>query len=167
QGANPPTPVGTQGTNPVSVRVVAADGATPVNGATVGWAATNAATLSICGGASACSTISDESGNASTWVTPAAIGVATITATLAPGVYSPPQSVSGTLFATSSSLDIGVTTPYLWVAQGATVSAPITARVVSSGVPLNGTTVNFRIAQGTGTLSSATGVTNSSGYAST
>ena len=166
QGANPPTPVGTQGTNPVSVRVVAADGVTAVNGATVGWSATNAVGLSVCGGASACSTISDESGNASTWVTPAATGVATITATLAPGAYSPPQSVAGTLFATSSSLDIGVTTPYLWIAQGATVSAPITARVVSSGVPLNGTTVNFRIAQGSGSLSSSTAVTNSSGYAS-
>lgn len=167
QGANPPTPVGTQSTNPVSVRVVAADGITPVNGATVGWNATNAAGLSVCGGAPVCSTISDESGNASTWVTPAATGVATITATLAPGVYNPPQSVAGTLFATSSSLDIGITTPYLWVAQGATVTAPITARVVSNGVPLNGTTVNFRIAQGTGSLSSATGVTNSTGYAST
>ena len=164
QGANPPTPVGTQGTNPVSVRVVEADG-TPVNGATVGWSATNGATLAVCGGSSTCSSISDESGFASTFVTPSATGVSTITATLAPGVYSPPQSVSGTLFATSSSLDIGVTTPYLWVAQGATVSVPITARVLDLGVPLNGTTVNFRIAQGSGSLSSGTGVTNSSGYA--
>jgi len=76
------------------------------------------------------------------------------------------QSVSGTLSATSSSLDIGVTTPYLWIASGATVSQPITARVVNTGVPQSGVTVNFRIAQGTGSLSSATAVTNASGYAS-
>ena len=37
QGQNPSTPVGTQATNPVMVRVLAADGVTPVNGATVGW----------------------------------------------------------------------------------------------------------------------------------
>jgi hypothetical protein len=35
-GLNPSTPVGTQATNPVSVRVLAADGVTPVSGATIG-----------------------------------------------------------------------------------------------------------------------------------
>jgi hypothetical protein len=35
-GANPSTPVGVQAANPVSVRVVASDGVTPVSGATVG-----------------------------------------------------------------------------------------------------------------------------------
>jgi hypothetical protein len=165
QGANPVTPVGTQGTNPVMVRAVAADGVTAVSGATVGWSTTNGATLSACGGASGCSAITDESGIASTFVTPTATGVATITAALAPGVYNPPQSVAGTLFATSSSLDIGVTTPYLWVALGATVSVPVTARVVDLGAPLIGTTVNFRVAQGSGALSSGSAVTNSAGYA--
>jgi hypothetical protein len=165
QGGNPQTPVGTQATNPVSVRVVASDGVTPVSGATVGWTTTNGVSLSACGGATNCSVATDASGMASTLVTPAAVGSATITATLAPGVYNPSQSVSGSLSATESSLDIGVTTPYLWVAQGATVSTPITARVLSNGVPQNGRTVNFRIAQGSGSLSSATGVTNSTGYA--
>jgi hypothetical protein len=165
-GSNPPTPVGTQATNPVTVRVLASDGVTPVDGATVGWTTTNGATLSICGGASSCSQISDESGIASTRVTPAAAGNAVITATLAPGVYSPAQSVAATMTATSSSSDIGVTTPYLWIAQGATVSAPLTARVVSLGVPQRGVTVNFMVAQGSGTLSAASAVTNSQGYAS-
>lgn len=165
QGANPPTPVGTQATNPVSVRVVAADGVTPVSGATVGWTAANGTAMSSCGGASSCSVVTDESGNASTWVTPVAAGVASITAAVAPGVYNPAQSVSGTLFATTSSSQIGVTTPYLWVAQGATVSVPITARVVSNGIAENGVTVNFTIAQGSGSLSSAAAVTNSAGYA--
>jgi hypothetical protein len=166
QGGNPPTPIGTQATNPVSVRVVASDGVTAVDGATVGWTTTNGATLSACGGVSNCSVVTDESGSASTWVTPASTGVATITATLAPGVYNPAQSVSGTLSATSSSSDIGVITPYLWVASGATVSVPITARVLSAGTPQSGVTVNFRVAQGTGSLSSSTAVTNTTGYAS-
>jgi len=165
-GSNPPTPVGTQATNPVMVRVLASDGVTPVDGATVGWTTTNGATLSTCGGASSCSAISDESGVASAWVTPAATGTAAITATLAPGVYSPAQSVAGTLSATSSSSDIGVTTPYLWIAQGASHSAPLTARVVDMGVPQSGKQVNFFIDQGSGSLSAPNAMTNSNGYAS-
>ena len=166
QGMNPLTPVGTQATNPVIVRVLAADAITPVDGATVGWSATNGATLSACGGISSCSAISDEGGIASTWVTPAATGNAVITAMLAPGVYSPAQSVSTTIAATSSSLDIGVSTPLLWISQGASVSVPLTARVVSLGAPQSGVTVNFGIAQGSGSLSSPSAVTNSQGYAS-
>ncbi len=166
QGVNPPAPVGTQAVNLVTVRVVASDGITAVAGATVGWATTNGATLSACGGATTCSVVSDESGVAATWVTPAATGSATITATLAPGVYNPPQSISAPVMATSSSLDIGVTTPYLWIASGASLSVPLTARVVSLGIPQSGVTVNFFIAQGSGSLSSASAVTNSSGYAS-
>ena len=166
QGGNPPTPVGTQATNPVSVRVVASDGVTPVSGATVGWSTTNGTSFSACNGAPSCSVSSDEGGSASTFVTPTAPGVATITATLAPGVYSPPKSVSGTLFATSTSLDIGVTTPYLWIAQGASISVPITARVVSLGIAKSGVTVDFAIAQGSGSLSAGSAMTNSAGYAS-
>ncbi len=166
QGVNPPTPVGTQAVNPVTVRVVASDGMTPVNGATVGWTTTNGATLSVCAGASTCSTISDESGIASTWVTLTAAGNAVITATLAPGVYTPAQSVGSTLTGTSTSLDIGVTTANLWIAQGASLSVPLTARVVSLGAPQSGKQVNFFIDQGSGSLSSGSSTTNSDGYAS-
>ncbi|MGA8618049.1 MAG: hypothetical protein WB660_05955 [Candidatus Sulfotelmatobacter sp.] len=67
--------------------------------------------------------------------------------------------------ATSTSLDIGVTTPYLWIAQGASLSVPLVARVVSLGVPKNGATVNFFIDLGSGLLSSSSAVTNGSGYA--
>jgi hypothetical protein len=166
EGVNPPTPVGAQAVNPVIVRVLASDGITPVNGATLGWATTNGATLSTCGGASTCSAISDESGMASTWVTPAASGSAVITATLAPGVYNPVQSVAPTLMGTSLPSAIAVTPPYLWIAQGASLSVPLTAQVVSLGAPQSGVTVNFMIAQGSGSLSSPTAVTNSKGDAS-
>ncbi len=165
QGANPPTPVGTQTVNPVIVRVVASDGITPVNGATVVWSTTNAATLSACGGTPSCSVTSDETGLASTWVTPSATGNATITATLAPAVYNPAQAVSATMVATSTSLDIGVNTTYLWIAEGASVSVPLTARVVDLGAPKSGVTVNFFFAYGSGSLSAASAITNSSGYA--
>ncbi len=165
-GSNPPTPVGTQAVNPVIVRVVASDGITPVAGATVAWSTTNLATLSACGGTSGCLAISDESGLASTWVTPGATGDAAITATLAPAVYNPAQSVTATMTATSTLSDIGVTTPYLWIAQGASLSIPVTARVVSLGAPKSGVTVDFFVALGSGSLSAPSAITNSGGYAS-
>jgi hypothetical protein len=166
QGVNPPTPVGTQATYPLTVRVVAADGVTPVNGATIGWSTTNGATLSACASAPTCSVHSDESGIASSWITPAAPGNVVITATLAPGVYNPAKSVAPTMSATSTSSDIGLTPAYLWIAQGTSVSVPLTARVVNLGAPKTGVTVNFFIEQGAGTLSSTTATTNSNGYAS-
>jgi IPT/TIG domain-containing protein len=162
-GSNPQTPVGIQAVNPVIALIVASDGVTPVGGATVGWTTTNGAKLSTCGGASSCSAISDESGIASTWVTPGDPGNATITAMLAPAVYNPPQSISTTLTATSTSSDIGVTNPNLWIAQGASLSVPLTTRVVSQGIPQNGVTVNFFLGSASSPFASA--VTDGNGYA--
>jgi len=164
-GLNPSTPVGTQATNPVSVRVLAADGITPVSGATIGWSANNGLQLSACGGASSCSVTSDQNGDAITWLTPGAPALAILTATLAPGVYSPAKSVTTSLNATESSSDIGVSTPYLWISQGATLGIPLTARVLSNGIPRSGAQVNFTIVSGAGTLSSGSAQTNSTGYA--
>lgn len=166
RGGNPQTAVGTQAANPVTVQVVGSNGVSAVSGATIGWTTTNGATLSACGGISSCSAITDESGLASTWVTPTITGGTNITATLAPGVYNPAQSVTANLSATSSATAIAVTNPYLWIAYGASVSVPITARVVSSGTPQAGVTVNFVVTQGSGSLSSPSAVTNSNGYAS-
>jgi len=145
--------------------VLASDGVTPVAGATIGWSAGNGVQLSACGGASSCSLTSDQNGDAETWLTPTAPGVATITATLAPGVYSPSQSVSVTLNATETASDIGVFTPYLYIAQGATVSVPLTARVLSNGVPQNNLSVNFSVTKGSGVLNSAAASTGATGYA--
>ncbi|HTW57794.1 MAG TPA: IPT/TIG domain-containing protein [Terriglobales bacterium] len=164
-GLNPSTPVGAQATNPVSVRVLASDGVTPVAGATIGWSATNNLQLSACGGLPSCSVTSDQDGNAATWLTPAATGVSTITATLAPGVYNPASSVQATLNATESTSNVGVMTPYLWIAQGATGSVPLTAIVLSDGAPQNNVKVNFTVASGAGTLSASSATTNSAGYA--
>ncbi len=166
-GSNPSTPVGTRAPSPMSVRVLASDGVTPVGGATIGWSASNGLQLSTCGGGSSCSVTSDQNGDAATWLSPAAVGVATITATLAPGVYSPSQSVSVQLNATESASDLGVLTPYLYIAQSATVSVPLTARVLSNGAPQSNLTVDFRIITGSGVLSAATVSTSASGYATT
>ncbi|HXX01664.1 MAG TPA: IPT/TIG domain-containing protein, partial [Candidatus Acidoferrales bacterium] len=137
-GTNPPTPVGAQAVHPVIVQVLAADGVTPVSGATIGWSANNGLQLSACNATPSCSVTTDQSGYASTWLTPTAAGAANITATLAPGVYSPAKSVTATLSATESASDIGVLASYLWISQGATVTVPLTARVLSNGIPQTG-----------------------------
>ena len=165
QGLNPPTPVGTEATNPMIVRAVAADGVTPVGGATIAWSSTNGAALSICGGTTSCSTITDDSGFSSTALTAAATGVANISATLAPGAYSSAKSVSGTLFATELASDIGVAPAFVSIAQGATLTLPLTARVMSNGAPQSGVQVNFNVVSGSGTLSSSSGTTDGNGYA--
>jgi len=164
-GSNPQTPVGIQAVNPVIALIVASDGVTPVGGATVEWTTTNGAMLSACAGASTCSAISDESGLASTWVTPTNPGNATVAAALAPAVYNPAQTVVTTL-ATSQPLpvNIGVTTPLLWIAYGASVTVPLTAQVVNqSGAPLTGVTVNFFLGSASSPFGSA--VTGGNGYA--
>jgi hypothetical protein len=148
-----------------TVRVLAADGVTPVSGATIAWSATNGVQLSACGSASSCSVTTDQTGDALTWLTPAATGVATITAILVPASYGSSKAVSATLNATESASDIGVSTPYLWISQGATVSIPLTARVLSNGTPQNNVKVNFTVVNGSGTLSAASAPTNSTGYA--
>jgi len=149
----------------MSVRVLAADGVTPVSGATIGWSAASGMQLSICSGASSCSVATDQSGGAATSVTPVAAGTATVTATLAPGVYNPAKSVNTTLNATETASDIGGLVPFFWIAQGATVSVPLTARLLSNGLPRNNAKVNFEVVSGSGTLSAVSAQTNSSGYA--
>lgn len=164
-GLNPRTPVGTQAANPVIVRVLQADGATPVAGATVGWSAGNSLQLSACNGSSSCSVQTDQYGEVATWLTPASAGAANVTATLAPGVYSPSKSVSAALSTTQPTTQDEIGVPaFLWIAQGATLSVPLTTRVVSNGNPQNSVTVNFTN-YGAGTLSAASAQTNASGYA--
>jgi hypothetical protein len=165
-GTNPSTPVGTQAISPMRVQALASDGVTPVSGATIEWSSTNGVHLSACSGTTSCSVLSDQDGYALTWLTPAATGSATITATLAPGVYSPSSSVSVPLTATeSSSGDIGVYSPYQYVSQGSSVTLPLTAIVLNKGTPQNNKTVNFSIVTGGGTLSAPSAPTNSSGIA--
>jgi len=164
-GANAATPVGVQAANAMSVRVLTSDGITPVSGATIGWSGTNSVQLSACGGASTCSASTDQNGDAATWLTPMTAGAAYITATLAPGVYSPSKAVTGTLVATETASDIGDLGQYLYVSQGATVIVPVTARVLSNGLPQANVQVNFTIVTGSGGLSASSAVTNTSGYA--
>jgi len=161
------SPVGAQAPSPIRVRATASDGVTPVNGATIAWSATNGAAISACSGASSCSVLTDESGEATTWITPATATASTITAALAPASYSPAQTQQASLAGTETALDLAALAPMQWIAQGATLAVPITVEALIQGAPQANVTVQFRVTNGAATLSSAAAITNSSGLAST
>ncbi len=165
QGNEPATAVGAVAASPLRARVVAADGVTPVNGATLAWSATNAAQLSVCNGAVSCSVLSDESGESSSLVTPTALGSSVVTIALAPASYSPPRSQSASVVGTSSTLDLAAVTPTRWIAQGATLAVPLTVETLDLGSPKAGVTINFALTAGTAKLSASSAVTDGSGLA--
>jgi hypothetical protein len=165
QGGNPATAVGAAAANPIRVRVVAADGVTPVGGATVAWSATNGTVFSACNGLNSCSVLSDEVGEAASLVTPMSSGPSTITMALAPASYTPPQIQQTTLLATSSTLDLVALTPWRWIAQGATMSTPLTVEVLNLGVPRSNVTINFSVVTGSALVSAGSAITNASGFA--
>ena len=123
--------------------------------------------FSACSGTSGCTVVTDQGGQAFNFVTVLTAGVMTITAQLAPASYSPASQVETTLLGTSSSLDIALTPQTAHIAQGASASMLLTARVLSNGNPLSGQTVNFALMKGSGTLTSSSVATDSNGYAST
>jgi hypothetical protein len=165
QGAEPSTPVGSQAANPIRVRAVAADGVTPVTGATIAWSSTNGLQFSACSGASSCSVLTDEAGESSSWVTMTTTGPSAITIALAPASYTPPQTQQDTVVGTSSTLDLAALTPTRWVGQGATLAVPLTVEALDLGVPLPNVTVNFVLSTGTATLSAGSATTNALGFA--
>lgn len=165
QGAEPSTPVGAAAADRIRVRAVAADGLTPVSGATVAWNSTNGMQFSICNGVSSCSVLSDETGESSSWLTPTATGQSTITIALAPASYLPPKTQQATVLATSSVLDLVATTPTRWVGQGATIAVPLTVEALDLGVPKSNVTINFKLTEGAASLSAGTGTTNGLGLA--
>ena len=166
-GSNPWTPLGGQAPNPIIVQALASDGITPVAGATVVFSSSLAAGFASCSGASPCSVVTDQNGQASTFVTPLAAGVATITAQLAPASYPSPKQGQTTLAVRSLSLDLALAPQIAHVAQGATVTVPLTARALSNGAPLTGTNISFAVTKGSGRLSAPGVVTDTNGHAST
>jgi hypothetical protein len=152
-GSNPATPVGGQAPSPFTVRVVQADGVTPVAGASVQFTASPSLAFSACAGGTNCTVLTDQSGLATTFMTVLSAGIMTVAAKLAPATYPSPKQVVTTLFGTSSQLDLSLFTTRAWIAQGATVSLPLTARLLSNGSPVSGASLNYQINQGAGGLS--------------
>jgi hypothetical protein len=166
QGSNPAMPVGGQAPNPIQVQVLAADGTTPVSGASVFFTSTPAVSYSACGGAGSCTLLTDDSGFASSWVTILQATVINVTVELAPGSYKAPKSVQSTLLGVSSPLDISLLSPFAWIAQGATLDVALSARLLNNGASIAGGTVNYQVVKGSATLSAASATTDANGFAS-
>lgn len=166
QGSQSAVPMGTVAPLPVKIQVTAADRITPVHGASVVWTADSGATLSACAGATSCTVLTDASGQSVTSVTVNALGTLNITATLAPASYQTAKSVQCSLQGVNSTLAIGLSSPNVYVARGATVDVPLLAQVVSGGSPLAGRSVNFLLTYGSASLSATNATTNSQGYVS-
>jgi hypothetical protein len=165
-GNNPTTPIGSEAAHPVRIKVIGADGVSPVPGATVALSVSPAAILSACGGAASCTVFSDDDGEVSTRITPTSGGTHVITATLAPASYPPSKSVQATLSAYSAGLDIAILAPYRWVSEGATLDLPLVTKVLANGIPQSGKTILFQVVLGNATLNSGIAYTDSNGYAS-
>ncbi|MGE5725320.1 MAG: hypothetical protein ACM34G_09110 [Acidobacteriota bacterium] len=161
QGAgNSATPVGGEAPNPIRVRVLQADGITPVAGATVNFSASPAQVLFSSCGAKTCAILTDEQGEAGSRMLPAASGAFTVTAAISPSAY-----VHATLTGTSSALDIAAMSPSAWVAEAGSASLPLTVRVLSNGQPVASRSVQYQVTQGSANLSSNTAVSDTAGYA--
>jgi IPT/TIG domain len=163
-GTNPWTPVGGQAPNPITVQAFASDG-TPVPGASIFFTASPAVSFSACGGGNGCTVLTDDTGQASSFMTVLTAGVSTITAQLAPASYQSPQQVQTTLAGESSALDIGLAPQYTHILQNTAANIMLTARALSNGAPLSGQTINFMVMKGSATANPPSATTNSNGYA--
>jgi len=172
-GANPGTPVGGQAPNPIRVQALAPDGITPVAGASVFFTSSPPAAFGACTGGGSCTVLTDQSGQAASFVTALTTGVITITAQLAPASYTSPQQVQTTLvgceMCNGTGLDLALVPQSVSVAQGATVNVNFAARVLSGGIGQPNQTVNFcQFTPGQGCLPgswSVTTTTDAHGYA--
>ena len=68
-----------------------------------------------------------------------------------------------TLVGRESALDIALAPQTTSIMQGASVNLALTARVLSNGFPLSGSTVNFQVFKGSAGLSASSVTTNSNG----
>ncbi len=159
-GSNPPVPVGVMAPNPFRVRVLAADGVTPVAGASVTFTAPGSSVSLLPCNTTACLVASDGAGEADIWILVKASGATTITAALANG-----QTTSATVSGVSGSLMISAVPPKIYVAANTTASVPLLARVVGNGAALPGRLVEFQVMLGSGSLTSTTVTTDSAGEA--
>ena len=164
-GTNPWTPLGGQAPNPITVQVLAPDGTTPVSGASVFFTASPAVAFLVCGGANSCTVLTDDTGQASSFMTVLTAGVSTITAQLAPASYQSPKQVQTTLAGESSPLDIALAPQSKHVQQNSPANLVLAARALSNGSPLSGKAINFMVMKGSATVNPPSATTDSNGYA--
>jgi hypothetical protein len=161
-GSNPATPVGADAPTPMRVRVVAADGVTPVPAVPVTFSVPTASLLMPCG-ASSCVVLSDDGGEAASTLSVKFAGVNVVTASLSNGA-----KVQATVLGTSNGLVLAALNPSRFVASGSTVSLSLLVKALNAdGSPAAGQQVSFIRTVGSGTLTATSATTGANGSAST
>jgi hypothetical protein len=157
-GANPQIAVGTDAPFPIVVRAVAAD-STPLAGVTVTFTVSPAQSQFPLCGSNVCSLVTDANGEASIVLTVKAAGTNTVTATLPNGKFATADT-SG-----STGLRLTAVKPFTAILAGSVVGSPLAVQLMNSGTPVSGQQINYSITSGTGSLSTASAITNASGIA--
>jgi hypothetical protein len=161
-GITPATPIGSDASIPVRVRVVAADGVTPVPSIPVTFSVPPASLLSPCG-TSSCSVLSDDTGEAASVLLVESVGVNVVTASLSNGARVQ-TSISGT----STGLVLVAVNPSRFVASGSTVALSLLVKALNAnGTAAAGQPVNFVRTVGSGTLTTSSATTDVNGSANT
>ena len=148
--------VGQTASVPMAVQILHGDGVTAVAGVAVSFAVTSGgATLSACG-AGTCQVVTDAQGMARTMVTATSAGAITITATAAGGV------AMATMAGIVRVQQVTAARSVLYVAEGATVSWPVSLALTDNGglvegvaVTWSGSTPGLLFAQTTSTANAA------------
>ena len=160
--------VGTAAATSFAVRVLAADGVSPVVGEAVQFAATGSALLGGCGTAG-CTIATDARGMATVTVTPMAAGVVTVTASSNAGSAS--ATVTGTALPDLLQV-VQVPTGTVYAGEAMTPGFAVRLVLADRKTPVAGQTVTFSVSTGAATMgacgaASCTVATDSNGMAST
>lgn len=161
---SPSVPVGGETPNPIRIRVTAADGVTPIAGATVTLSVSPAPSFFPVCGTNPCTVTTDGQGEVMVRVAVRAEGDNAVIASIANGAQTV-ANISGS----RPSLSLLASRTSLRVPVGATLSMPVSVRVLANGSPVAGQTVNFSLgtspSSGTATLAAPSVATNAQGDA--
>ena len=161
--------VGTAAPTSFAVRVIAADGVTPVAGEAVQFATTaGTAVLSGCG-AAGCTVLTNAQGLASAMVTPMAAGVVTVTASASAG--SATATVTGKALPDVLQL-VGAPTGTVYAGDAMATGLNVRLVLADGKTPVAGQAVTFSVSAGTATFgvcggASCTVMTDANGLATT
>ena len=130
---------------PFSVRVLASDGTTPLSGASVRFSSdVGTAILGLCGGAAACTGVTDEQGVVQTTVTGVAPGTATLTATEMSGG----AQVSVTVVDTEPAKSVMLSSTSAYIAAGASDTWILQLTAIEEGSPVPGVPISWAAGNG-------------------
>jgi hypothetical protein len=160
-GPSGTVPVGQSIVTPFAVRVMAADGVTPVVNETITLTAAGGSVQFAACGASTCPIVTDANGVASTLVTPTSPGSITLHATGIDG------AATASFNAVTRVQTLTLQRPLQYVAAGTTFVSTLLAAATDNLAPTQGTVVNWQATAGAIIFSPANSIVDSQGNTQT